>query len=243
MGFVMTVMSEEAPNYGKYYIKKQIKMKNTLIYTLTILSIFLFSFTKGGYEAAMESTLKQMHKAETQIDRQAVANKFERIGAAEKNKWLPYYYAAYCYIIMTTVEEDLTKWDSYLDTADGMLEKSTKFKKADRVEILALKGFSTMMRISVDPATRGQEYSMKSASFLQQASLLDDQNPRVNLLMAQMLYGTAQFFGSGTSEACQKFSEAKKIFEKEEAQGRGILPAWGKPQVESMLAKCSSSTK
>ncbi len=213
-------------------------MKNTLLYSLTVLSLFLLSFTKGGYETAMESTLEQMHKAETQIEILVVANKFERIGAAEKSKWLPYYYAAYCYIMMTTVEEELTKWDSYLDTADGILEKSTKFKKADMVEILALKGFSTMMRISVDPAARGQEYSMKSAAFLQQANQLDDQNPRVNLMMAQMLYGTARFFGSGTDEACQKFMDAKDLLEKEETQGRGILPAWGKPQVESMLAKC-----
>jgi len=100
-----------------------------------------------------------------------------------------------------------------------------------------------MMRISVDPATRGQEYSMKSAGYLQQASLLDDQNPRVNLMMAQMLFGTAQFFGKGTDEACQKFEDAKTKFEEEEKEGRGIQPAWGKPQVISMLKNCDNTSK
>lgn len=218
-------------------------MKNTLIYSLTILSFLLLSFTKGGYKSAMESTLTEMHKAQMLIDIQGVANKFDRIGAAEKDKWLPYYYSAYCYVMMTTQEKDLTKWDGYLDTADKTLDKVVKLKNADMVEILALKGFSNMMRISVDPATRGQEYSMKSASFLQQAHQLDNENPRVNLMMAQMLFGTAQFFGSGTEDACQKFMDSKSLFEKEETDGRGLLPSWGKPQVESMLKQCATSTK
>ncbi len=191
----------------------------------------------------MENTLAEMHKAKTIAEIQAVANKFERIGAAEKNKWLPYYYASYCYIMKTTLEKDVTKWDSYLDTADGILDIAVKFKKVDMVEILALKGFSSMMRINVDPATRGQEYSMKSAGYLQQAHQMDDKNPRVNLMMAQMLYGTAQFFGKGTEEACQKFWEAINLFDTEKAKGRGILPAWGKPQVEAMLKQCATSTK
>ncbi len=218
-------------------------MKNTLIYSLTILSIFLLSFTKGDYEKVMQGTLDQMHQTQTVADIQTVANKFERIAIAEKNKWLPYYYSAYCYVMMTTQEKDLTKWDGYLDTADGILNKAVKLKKPDMVEILALRGFSNMMRISVDPANRGQEYSMKSAVFLQQAHLLDEQNPRVNLMMAQMLYGTAQFFGKGTDEACEKFMNAKALFEKEESEGRGILPAWGRPLLESMLKKCTTPTK
>lgn len=100
-----------------------------------------------------------------------------------------------------------------------------------------------MMRISVDPATRGQEYSMKSAGFLQQANQLDDQNPRVMLMMAHMQYGAAQFFGAGTEEACKQFSSSVAHFEKEEKEGRGILPGWGKLQAESMLAQCGTSKK
>ncbi len=212
-------------------------MKNVLTYTLIALSFFLFSFTKGGYETAMENAITEMNQAKDLDDLKSVANKFERIGAAESKKWLPSYYQAYCFIMMTTRESDVTKWDGFLDRADALLDQSQKIKKADMVEILALKGFSSMMRISVDPATRGQEYSMKSAAFLQQANQLDSQNPRVNLMMAQMILGTARFFGKGTEEACQKFEEAKFKFEQEEKEGRGIQPAWGKPQVEAMLER------
>lgn len=217
-------------------------MKNICIYSLTALSFFLLAFTRGGYETAMKSAIADMYQANNVTELKSSANKFERIGAAEKDKWLPYYYSAYCYVMMTTREKDLAQWDGYLDIADASLDKAIKVKKADMVEILVLKGFSTMMRISVDPNTRGQEYSMKSAGFLQQAKQLDDQNPRGNLMMAQMLYGTAQFFGSGTDEACLQFEKAKNLFEKEESEGIGILPAWGKPQAESMLKKCEAGS-
>ena len=218
-------------------------MKNLLTYTLLALVLLLFSFTSGGYETAMESAISEMNQAKGLDDLKSVANKFERIGAAESKKWLQTYYQAYCFIMMTTRENDVTKWDGFLDRADALLEQSQKIKKADMVEILALKGFANMMRISVDPATRGQEYSMKAAGYLQQASLLNDQNPRVNLMMAQMLFGSAQFFGKGTEEACQKFEDAKLKFEEEEKEGRGILPSWGKPQVESMLKNCGNSSQ
>lgn len=216
-------------------------MKNLQTFVLIGLTFFLFSFTKGGYEKAMEATIAEMNQINGVEGLQASANKFERIASAEKNKWLPYYYQAYCHVMMTTQEKDITKWDGYLDKADNLLDKAEKLKKPDMVEILALKGFANMMRINVDPSTRGQEYSMKSAGYLQQANLLDSQNPRVSLMMAQMLYGTAQFFGKGTEEACQKFWEANLLFEKEEAKGKGIQPSWGKPNVVSMLKRCGSS--
>lgn len=216
-------------------------MKNVLIYTLTILSIFLLSFTKGGYETAMESTIADMYKTSGIAELKSIANKFDRIGSAEKDEWLPSYYSAYCHVMMSATDSILANRDAYLDNADASLEHAIKNKEADMVEVLALKGFSSMMRISVDPGSRGQEYSIKSASFLQQANQLNDQNPRVLLMMAQMLYGTAQFFGSGTEQACEKFGDAKTLFDKEEDEGKGIYPSWGKPQAEAMLVQCAFS--
>ncbi len=218
-------------------------MKNVLTYTLIALTFFLFSFTKGGYEVAMKNAITEMNQAQGLEDLKSVANKFERIGAAESKKWLPSYYQAYCFIMMTTREKDVTKWDGFLDRADALLEQSQKIKKANMVEILTLKGFSAMMRISVDPSVRGQEYSMKSAGFLQQAYQLDNKNPRANLMMAQMLFGTAQFFGSSTDEACQKLMNTKNLFEKEEEEDSGIQPVWGKPQAEKMLKKCKTPSE
>ena len=214
-------------------------MKKSILYLLIISGTFLFSFTKDRYKAAMKDTLEALYQAQSQSEWMDAANKFERIGAAEKDKWLPFYYSAYCYVLMATAEKDLTKLDGYLDTADGNIENAEKLK-GDMVEILALKSFSSMMRITVDPATRGQEYSLKSAGYLQQANQLDDQNPRVLLMLGQIQYGTAQFFGSGTAEACAMFSNAEKLFENEIVDGTSILPCWGKQQVLAMIEQCKN---
>ncbi len=207
-----------------------------------LLSLPMLAFSNNDFETAMQANLDKLKQATTVTELQTVANTFERIAAAEKKEWLPRYYAAYCYVLMTTLDEELAHWDGYLDTALALLEQSEKVKKANKVEILALKGFVAMMRISVDPATRGQEYSMKSANYLQQAYQLEAQNPRVTMLMGHMLYGTAQFFGSSTDEACAKFAEALTLFEQEETTDTGIKPHWGKPEAKRMLAQCNSKS-
>ena len=178
-----------------------------------------------------------MNKIQNLSDLVTIANKFDRIGSAEKDQWLPYYYSAYCYILMTTQESDVTKWDDYLNTADANIGKA-EVLEANMVEILALKGFSSMMRINVDPAVRGQEYSMKSVGYLQQANQLDEQNPRVILMMAQMQYGTAQFFGSDTAPICDQFKKAVELFDQQSKDSDSILPSWGKPQAQSMVKNC-----
>jgi hypothetical protein len=212
-------------------------MKNLQLITLVTAVALLFSFNSGGYEAAMKSTLDDMSKIQNLSDLVAIANKFDRIGAAEKDQWLPYYYSAYCYILMTTQESDVAKWDEYLNTADANIIKSEKLNP-NTVEILALKGFSSMMRINVDPAARGQEYASKSVGYLQQAFKLDEQNPRVILMLAQMQYGTAQFFGSDTAPICNQFKKAVELFDQQSGDSDNIMPSWGKPQALSMVKKC-----
>ena len=212
-------------------------MINLLFATLISASTLLLSFNPGGYEAAMKSTLGDMKNIQNQSDLVDIANKFDRIGAAEKDQWLPYYYSAYCYILMTTQESDVTKLDDYLNTADVNIGNAEKLNP-DMVEILALKGFSSMMRINVDPAARGQEYSMKSVGYLQHANQLDDNNPRVILMMAQMQYGTAQFFGSDTTPICDQLKKAVELFDQESNDSASIFPSWGKPQALSMVKNC-----
>ena len=50
---------------------------------------------QSKYEGAMVKGLSQFKEAKTADDMAAVSAFFERVGDAEKDKWLPYYYAAY----------------------------------------------------------------------------------------------------------------------------------------------------
>jgi hypothetical protein len=207
-----------------------------LLSIIAILSLSLTVWAKD-YNKAMTEAIDKMYQARTSQEYLEVANVFDRIGSAEQDEWLPYYYSAFCYTMLSTNTKEAGLIDEFLDKADEYLATAEQ-RKGDKVEVLAMKGFTAMLRISVDPATRGQEYSMKSIGFLQQAMQIDNKNPRVVLMLGQMQYGTAQFFGSGTSEACEMFNTALELFITEESQDLGLNPSWGKSQVESMLTKC-----
>ncbi|HCX76982.1 MAG TPA: hypothetical protein DHU93_17945, partial [Algoriphagus sp.] len=70
---------------------------------------------------------------------------------------------------------------------------------------------------------------------------LDRENPRALYLMAQMEYGMAQFFGSGTDKACGMVRLSLEQFEKEESiiTEDYILPKWGKRSAQQMMNNCN----
>lgn len=215
-------------------------MKNIAITTLFTFVLLSSTFGQSNYEKIMQHTIDDMYAATSQEEMLNIANKFERIGNAESN-WLPFYYNSYCYIMMTTMDKDVNHWDNYLNLAETTIAKA-KDLEGDMVELLTLQGFASMMRITVDPATRGQEFSMKAAAFLQQAHQLDMQNPRALLMFAQMNYGTAQFFKASTDEACGMFASAIEHYKNEEENDKGIAPSWGLSQALLMQERCRQSS-
>jgi hypothetical protein len=213
-------------------------MKNISFISLFIISFGISSFTWRSYETAMKSNIEALKQAQDKEEFLEVANKFERIAKAEKSKWLPYYYTAYATTIASTLEDDFVLKDSYLDEAENAIS-SLLLLDYDKVEVLALESFVNMMRISVDPATRGQVYSMKSAGYLEEANLIDENNPRVNLLMGYLLHGSAQFFKADIAPACDRFKKALVLFNQPVKEEKPLWPAWGKKQAEAMLKKCA----
>lgn len=210
----------------------------TLTRILVIISVTLsVPAMANDYDGVMKEAIQKMYQSKTSQAYIEVANLFDRIGSSEKDKWLPYYYSAFCYTIMSTNTKEPGMVDNYLDKADEYLGNAEHLN-GNKVELLAMRGFVAMLRISVDPATRGQDYSMKSVAYLQQAMQIDNKNPRVILMLGQMQYGTAQFFGSGTEDACNMFRSAHELFKEEATKDLGLNPSWGLSQVESMLTKC-----
>ncbi len=213
-------------------------MKKILLIILGI-SVAIFAYAeKDPYKKAMKSTLEQMSGASTSDEFQSVANKFNRIGEAENVKWLPFYYASYAMTISSAIEEDPVKKDQKLDAAQIMLDRINDIDH-DESEVLALQGFIYMIRIGVDPAERGQEYSIKSADVLQKSKKINPENPRALFMMAQLSYGTAQFFGSDISEACELNDAALNIFETSDQQKDSLFPSWGINQVLEFKKRCS----
>lgn len=202
-----------------------------------ILTLVVSTLTaQDKYTETMLKNIDATYQAKTVAEYQDAANAFERIAAAEKTKWEPFYYAAFSYITMANVETESAKKDAYLDLATKDLDKA-KAIKANDSEITALEGFIYMIRVTVDPASRGQEYSSKAFRSFSTAVALNPENPRALALLAQMQYGTAQFFGSSTVEACGTVDKSLQKFETFKAEN-ALAPQWGKQFAEGLKSHC-----
>ncbi|MCB0491452.1 MAG: hypothetical protein KDC93_03460 [Cyclobacteriaceae bacterium] len=209
-------------------------MKTKMLILFSFCSTLLFANDK--YEQVMQTNIQSIYKAQTAEEMQQSINTFERIGAAEKSKWEPFYYASFGYIMMATREEDGAKRDVLLDKATQVLEKASAIQKNDS-EIIALEGFIYMMRVTVDPATRGQQYSGLAMQTFGKALGLNPNNPRAMALMAQMEFGTAQFFKSPTTSACEKATNAIAMFDATSSVGP-LAPRWGKETAMQVAKQC-----
>ncbi|HAD95981.1 MAG TPA: hypothetical protein DCG19_01180 [Cryomorphaceae bacterium] len=202
-----------------------------------------FGFTsvaqEGAYTEAMQTNIKAMKDASGTQDYQAVANTFSRISKMNSSEWLPAYYTGFVYVIMS-FQSGLTddERDAYLDIAGKYADQAAGISE-NNSEIIALQGYVKMAELSVKPAIRGPFMSGTIMKLFGKAMELDPENPRAMLLMGRMKYGTAQFFKSGTEEACALINGSLKLFEKE--HDRGILPHWGKPMAEQVSKSCNSS--
>jgi hypothetical protein len=204
-----------------------------------LLSLIVSTLTaQDKYTDTMVKAIEAVYKANTVAEHQEAVNTFDRIATAEKTKWEPFYYAAYGYVMMSNVETDNSKKDAYLNLATTALNSASALKKNES-EINALEGFIHMIRVTVDPATRGQEYSGKAFRSFSMAVALNPENPRALALLAQMQYGTAQFFGSSTAEACGTVTKALEKFETAKAE-TALSPQWGKPLAERLNAECKN---
>jgi hypothetical protein len=214
-------------------------MKTTML--IFLLSVALGNMqpsnaTDNKYAEAMAKNIETVYTTQSIAELQSAVNAFERIGVAEKTKWEPYYYAAFGYIMMATNEQNGNKKDTYLDEAT----KSIGYAKSivqNESEIVALEGFVHMIRVTVDPASRGQQYSGLAIQTFAKAITLNPENPRALALMAQMQFGTAQFIGSSTTEACTTNEAALQKFATFNSDNP-LAPQWGKKSAEELKKNC-----
>ncbi|MBL7832393.1 MAG: hypothetical protein JNK18_00490 [Cyclobacteriaceae bacterium] len=206
------------------------------IFVILLSAIVSTLTAQDKYTENMLKNIQAGYQAQTVAEHQVAANAFERIAAAEKTKWEPYYYAGYNYVMMANVETDASKKDAYLDLAARNIDQA-KAIKANDSEIIALEGFVHMIRVTVDPQTRGQEYSGKAFRSFSTAVSLNGENPRALMLMGQMQYGTAQFFGTPTTDACGTIQKSVEKFESFKADSP-IAPQWGKAFAEKLKENC-----
>ncbi|SFN97524.1 hypothetical protein SAMN05428949_4015 [Chitinophaga sp. YR627] len=164
-----------------------------------------------------------------------IANTFERIGAAEKSQWLPFYYAGYCYVMSTFMQKDNDKVDDLADKAAVNIEQAEAISPKND-EINCIKSLIATSRIRVDPMNRGMKYGMESANLLVQANQINQENPRVYMLQGQSLFYTPEQFGGSKTEAKKKFEVALQKFSSFKPAS-SIAPHWGEAYTKGLIAQ------
>ncbi|ELR69244.1 hypothetical protein C900_05315 [Fulvivirga imtechensis AK7] len=209
-------------------------MKTALLSLMMLLWIQLAQANK--YEKVMLEAIESLYQADSISQYQEVINKFDRIAAREADKWEPLYYAGFGYVMMANKSQQASIKDQYLDLAMRKVNKALDLAPGES-ELMALEGFIHMIRVTVDPAVRGQQYAPLSMQAFGKAIAHNPDNPRALYLMGQMEYGTAQFFGADTSEACGKLKSAVEKFSTY-ISDNPLAPTWGKKGAESSAERC-----
>ena len=190
-----------------------------------------------AYQPAMEKSIAMLQEANDPAALTDVANRFERIAKAEKDQWLPRYYTAYAYIRQANQSETTAQKDEYLNIAQQHLDQAMALQ-SEESELMTLQGYLQMIRVSIDPASRGQQLAPVATQTLAKALELNPENPRALLMLGQMLYGTDKFFGNDTSKACAMIQQSVVKFEQEDASD-SLMPHWGLKTAKSASEHCA----
>lgn len=211
--------------------------------TITLLlALLIGTLTFAGdpaYDAAMEKSLVQLQEAKSIADLQSTANSFNRISNIVSSDWLSKYYQVQCYVLMSFREEDQNKKDVYLDKGEELLVVLLELEN-DNSEVFALQSFWYTARLSVDPATRGQEYMALSGAAYKKALALNPTNPRALYLQLSNEVGMANFFGEDISNYCDRIISLLHNWDAYNKTEK-FYPVWGKGQVEGMAKRCEST--
>ncbi len=211
-------------------------MKSITLFFLMIIPVTTWA-NEGKYFEQMGKQIQAVYTAKTLDEYQQAVNALDRIAAAEKTKWEPYYYSAFGNIMMAIREDEASKKDAYLDLALASVEKG-KSISATESELVALEGFIHMIRVTVDPTSRGQQYAGLAMQTFGKALGMNPNNPRALSLMAQMQFGTAQFFNQQPTEACETTRKALSLFDSAVKSENPLAPQWGKEMTVGLIQNC-----
>ena len=212
-------------------------MKTILISVALIFTTLTGMSQTNQFAAAMGESLGQYANCKSIDDFQALGNRFGLIANAEKTEWLPLYYQAHCYIIMSFMEPtDAAKKDSYLDVAEKSLVKMIELAPRE-AEVYALQSMFYSARLVVSPMERGQKFGALSAQAVGMALGLDANNPRAKFIKLRNDMGSAQFFGKDPNEYCPQASELLASWDSYIVKSP-LYPSWGKDQVEEIVNEC-----
>jgi hypothetical protein len=213
-------------------------MKKLLIVTALLSASFLSFSQSDKYVTAMKKNLAAIDTSfKNPANLLALANNFERIASAEKDQWLPYYYAAFCQVNYGFMEQNKDKVDVIADKATDLINKADSLMP-NNSEISCIKSMIASCHMMVNPMQRYQEYGPESGSNMEKAMQQDPSNPRPYYLKGQGLKYTPEQFGGGCKTAKPELQTALDKYAAFKPASE-LHPNWGKEQVERLIKDCN----
>jgi hypothetical protein len=176
-----------------------------------------------------------MKAAKSAEDMIAASAFFERVADAEKDKWLPYYYAAYANYLTGWMNPNADK-DKVAEKSKDLITKAEVLEK-NNSEIYCMKQMISVLQMTVDPMARWQTYGAEARAALENATKADANNPRIYYLSGQTLMNTPEAFGGGKAVAKKLFEKSVELY-KTFKPASPFHPNWGKEEADKLLAAC-----
>lgn len=215
-------------------------MKKLVFILAVLLSTSAVFAQSEKYTKAMTALVTALDTTRSATGLAELSNSFIRIGDAEKNQWLPYYYAAYtsvsaAYAITQGQMGMADKTDPIAEKAEQLINKADELSK-NNSEIYCVKKMIISLRLMGDPMSRYMTDGPLAEEALTKAKQIDPKNPRVTLLEAQDKMFTPEQFGGSKEEAKKLFEETLKKFETFKPE-TPIHPHWGAQQASFFLTQ------
>jgi hypothetical protein len=213
-------------------------MRRSLSAILSLLFLTV-AIADDRYEKEIKKNLEKIDECKTPNDFIKLANNFERIAVAEKDKWLPYYYSAFVYVLASYSDSSNSRKDIYLDKSDNFNNIADSLQP-NNSEIYTLKGMISQARMQVDPMNRWQKYGAEATNNFTKAMQIDTLNPRPEYLIGVGIFFTPKQFGGGSTAAKPILEKSLAKFEKFVPENE-IMPKWGKEQVVDYLKQINEA--
>jgi len=211
-------------------------MKKLLLFSMTVFLAAASFAQSDKFVTAMKANIAQLDSMMSKRNAVELANNFERIGRAEKNQWLPFYYAAYCTLMNAYTENDAAKKDPIADKAQQYIATADSILGKENSETDVIKSMIATVHMTVDPQSRYMTYGPQINELLGKSKSLDSTNPRPVLVEAENTFYTPEQFGGGKDAAKPLFDKAKALADQFKPESE-ISPAWGKGTISYFLSQ------
>jgi hypothetical protein len=212
-------------------------MKKTTLFVCAMLIATVAMGVDEKYYQKMGETLSGFSTSSSVEDFQNLANKFRVIANVEKEEWLPLYYEAHCYVIISFMGDlSAEEKDSYLDKASSLVESMTELAP-NEAEVQVMKAFYLTGSLVVNPPERAMGTAPLIQAAIAKALALEPNNPRATFLRISNEMGTASYFGEDTAPLCAQATELLQNWDSYTLKSP-IHPSWGKSDTEGIVKGC-----